>query len=98
MNVNKITNCQHMQNSPKKELNAYDKKEIEIKEVDSIEISIESKILSRLKEIPEIRQEKVDAIKEILTEEKALSQKNLKLGLRKMMVLMFGNQDLSDDM
>jgi len=96
MNVNKITNCQCTQNSIKKESGSHTRRDVEIK--DSIEISAESKILSRLKRVPEVRQEKIDEIKEILAEEKNLSQKNIKLGLKKMMILMFGSQDLSDDM
>jgi hypothetical protein len=96
MDVNKVTKCQHTQNSIKKDRSADDMKKIEIK--DSVEISMESKALSRLKAIPEVRQEKIDEIKKILAEERGLSQENIKLGLKKMMVLMFGSQDLSDEM
>jgi len=97
MNINKITKCERTpDNLPQKEKINLAEKEL-IKEKDSVEISSEAVLLSKLQKQPDIRQEKIAEIKRLLSEEEALSKEKIKLGIRKMTIMMFGPKNYNSD-
>jgi len=55
---------------------------------DSLEISDQSKMLSKIKQTPEIRNEKIEHIRELIREDQLLTQERIRLGIRKMLISM----------
>ena len=99
MDINKVTQCEKTYNSLKRDESiSIENKEQIRREKDSVEISVESKLLHKLQETTDIRKEKVDEIKKLLVEEGDLSQEKIKLGIKKMIILMFGDQNFSNEM
>ena len=57
---------------------------------DTVELSEEAQLLAKLKDVPDIRSENIAELKELMQEQRYLTQEKIKLGVRRMLLMLFG--------